>query len=624
VNYLSAENISKSFNDRWLFKDLSLGIGQGEKYAFVGNNGVGKSTLLKILTGELAPDSGTVVIRDGIRLGYLTQQPSVDENLMVKDILFNDSNEVARAVKEYEDCLHHTDVSAERMQAALEKMEELNAWDYDSKVQEVTNKLGVPDMDKKFRELSGGQKKRIFLAQLLLNEPDLIIMDEPTNHLDLSAIEWLEHFLAGSQITLIMVTHDRYFLDAVATEIIELDRQKLFRYKGNYAYYLEKKSEREEILKAEVSKARNLLKKELEWMRRQPKARGTKAKYRVEAYYELKEKASQDLRKDRLELDIKETRQGGKILEVNKLCKSFNALPIVSDFSYVFKKQDRIGIVGNNGIGKSTFLNMITGKLKPDSGELLPGVTTKFGYFTQDSMNLNPANRVIEEVKDIAEFITLSDGSQISASKFLDNFLFPPDKQYTFVEKLSGGEKKRLQLLKMLITNPNFLILDEPTNDFDIDTLNVLEDFLEKFTGCLMLVSHDRYFMDHLVNQLFVFEGNGVIRFFNGNYTDYRDWLDEQESMKSRVKENISAPVEQLQENQKKKLSYKEKQEYEQLPGEIEKLEQQKSILEEKINSASSDHVQLEKLGQELKLTIEAISVKTTRWMELAELVEIA
>src|SRR5690606_15895652 len=384
VNYLSAELISKSFNDRWLFKDLSLGISQGEKLAFVGNNGVGKSTLLKILTGELVSDSGTVVIRDGIRLGYLTQQPSVDENLLVKDVLFNDSNAVALAVKEYEDCLHHPDVSPERMQAALEKMEELNAWDYDSKVQEVTGKLGVPDMDKRFGELSGGQKKRIFLAQLLLNEPDLIIMDEPTNHLDLSAIEWLEHYLAGPQITLIMVTHDRYFLDAVATEIIELDRRQLFRYKGNYAYFLEKKAEREEILKAEVSKARNLLKKELDWMRRQPKARGTKAKYRVEAFYELKEKASQDLRKDRLELDIKEARQGGKILEVNHLSKAFNGKPMVDNFSYVFKKNDRIGVVGNNGVGKSTFLNLITQRLKPDAGEVLPGVTTKYGYFTQD------------------------------------------------------------------------------------------------------------------------------------------------------------------------------------------------------------------------------------------------
>jgi ABC transport system ATP-binding/permease protein len=623
VNYLSAENIAKSFNDRWLFKDLSIGISQGEKLALVGNNGVGKSTLLKILTGELATDSGQVVVRDGLRLGYLTQQPTVDESLQVKDILFHEDNDVARAVKEYEDCLHHPEVPHERMQAALEKMEELNAWDYDSKVQEVTSKLGVPDMDKKFAELSGGQKKRIFLAQLLLAEPDLIIMDEPTNHLDLSAIEWLENFLSGTQITLIMVTHDRYFLDAVATEIIELDRQKLFRYKGNYAYFLEKKSEREEMLKTEVAKARNLMKKELEWMRRQPKARGTKAKYRVEAFYELKEKASQELRKDRLELDIKETRQGGKILEVNHLSKAFTGKPFVANFSYIFKKHDRIGVVGNNGIGKSTFLNLITQRLKPDSGEVLPGVTTKFGYFTQDSMNLNPANRVIEEVKNIAEFITLSDGSQVSASKFLDNFLFPPEKQYTFIEKLSGGEKKRLQLLKMLVTNPNFLILDEPTNDFDIDTLNVLEEFLEKFTGCLLLVSHDRYFMDHLVDQLFVFEGEGEIRFFNGNYTDYREWMDEQEFL-SKPKGAEQVTISLVGESVRKKISYKEKQEYDQLQKDIAALENQKQAVEEKLSSGISDHIHLQQLGVELQQINALIEQKTIRWMELAEWVELS
>lgn len=622
MNYLSAENISKTYNDHWLFKEINLGIGQGEKIAFVGNNGVGKSTLLKILTGEVISDSGKVVLRDGIRFGYLTQQPNVDENLIVKDILFSASNEVAKAVKEYEDCLHHPDVAPERMQAALERMSDLNAWDYDNKVQEVIGKLGVPDMDKRFGDLSGGQKKRIFLAQLLLQEPDLIIMDEPTNHLDLTAIEWLENFLAGPNITLIMVTHDRYFLDAVATEIIELDRQQLFRYKGNYAYYLEKKANREEILKAEVAKARNLMKKELDWMRRQPKARGTKAKYRIEAFYELQEKASTDLRKERLELDIKEARQGGKILELEKVSKKFGGQLLVDNFSYVFKKKDRIGVVGKNGIGKSTFLNMITQRLKPDSGEVIPGVTTKYGYFTQDAMNLNPANRVIEEVKDIAEFITLSDGTQISASKFLDNFLFPPEKQYTYVEKLSGGEKKRLQLLKMLITNPNFLILDEPTNDFDIDTLNVLEEFLDSFTGCLLLVSHDRYFMDHLVDQLFVFEGEGKIRLFPGNYTDYRDWLEEEEMMKAspKTEKKEAAPVVNTSSEAKKKLTFKEKQELEKLPEEINQLEAKRTELTSLLNSGTTDHTQLQQWADEVKKTGELIDEKTLRWMELSEL----
>jgi ABC transport system ATP-binding/permease protein len=622
LNLLSAEQVSKAFNDKWLFKDISLGISQGEKFAFVGNNGVGKTTLLRILTGEIQPDNGKVSVRQGTRVGYLTQQPTVDENLTVKDILFNESNEIARVVKEYEDCIHHPDTSAERMQAVLEKMEELKAWDYEAKVHEVIGKLGVPDIDKKFGELSGGQKKRIFLAQLLLQEPDLIIMDEPTNHLDLSAIEWLENYLQGTSITLIMVTHDRYFLDSVATEIIELDRGQLYRYKGNYAYFLEKKAEREEILKAEVTKARNLLKKELDWMRRQPKARGTKAKYRIEAFYDLQEKASQDLRKDKLELDIKEARQGGKILEVEKISKSFGDQTIVDNFSYVFKKKDRIGVVGKNGIGKSTFLDMLTGRIKPDKGEVIPGVTTKFGYFTQEAIQLNPNNRLIEEVKAIAEFITLSDGSQVSASKFLDTFLFPPEKQYNYINKLSGGEKKRLQLLKLLVTNPNFLILDEPTNDFDIDTLNVLEDFLEKFNGCLLLVSHDRYFMDHLVDQLFIFEGDGKIRLFNGNYTDYRDWVEEQEVMETIQQ---SAPkdseVKSDKSGAKKKASFKEKQEYENLQSEIQKLEQQKSALEAQLTSGISDHQQLQSWARDIQKLSSMIDAKTMRWLELSELI---
>ncbi len=621
MNYLSAENISKTFNDRWLFKEINLGISQGEKLAFVGNNGVGKSTILKILTGELATDSGQVVVRDGIRLGYLTQQPSVDESLLVKDILFSETNEIARVVKEYEDCLHHPDVSPERMQAALEKMSDLNAWDYDNKVQEVISKLGVPDMDKKFGELSGGQKKRIFLAQLLLAEPDLIIMDEPTNHLDLSAIEWLENYLAGPNVTLIMVTHDRYFLDAVANEIIELDRGQLHRYKGNYAYFLEKKASREEILRIEVSKAKNLLKKELDWMRKQPRARGTKAKYRIEAFYELKEKASVDLSRDRLELDINAARQGGKILEMEHVSKTFGGNTLINDFSYVFKKKDRIGVVGKNGIGKSTFLNVITQRLKPDSGEVIPGVTTKYGYFTQESASLNLNNRVIEEVKEIAEFITLSDGSTVSASKFLDNFLFPPEKQYTYVDKLSGGEKKRLQLLKMLVTNPNFLILDEPTNDFDIDTLNVLEEFLENFTGCLLLVSHDRYFMDHLVDQLFVFEGEGNIRLFTGNYSDYRDWSEEQEAMQIIApSEKKAIVVEQPPVlTAKKKLSFKEKTELDQLPIEISSLEAKKTEFTDKLNSGNATHTELQAWSTEVKKVSDLIEEKTSRWLELSE-----
>lgn len=623
MNFLSAESISKTFNDRWLFREISLGISQGEKFGFVGNNGVGKSTLLKILTGEIQPDGGKVSIRQGIRLGYLTQTPSVSDETTVKDLLFSESNEVARVVKEYEDCIHHPDTSPERMQAVLERMEDLKAWDYEAKVHEVIDKLGVPDIDKKFGELSGGQKKRIFLAQVLLLEPDLIIMDEPTNHLDLTAIEWLENYLSGQNITLIMVTHDRYFLDAVATEIIELDRGQIFRYKGNYAYFLEKKAEREEILKVEVNKARQLLKKELEWMRRQPRARGTKAKYRIDAYYDLEKKASQNLKKDKLELDFREARQGGKILEVEHIAKSYGELKIIDDFSHVFKKNDRIGVVGKNGVGKSTFLDILTGNEKPDRGEVIPGVTTKFGYFTQESINLNPENRLIEEVKEIAEFITLADGSQISASKFLDNFLFPPEKQYNYINKLSGGEKKRLQLLKLLVTNPNFLILDEPTNDFDIDTLNVLEDYLINFSGCLLLVSHDRYFMDHLVDQLFVFEGDGKIRLFNGNYTDYRDWLEEQEAMANQKPgKEIPVTVSPAPAAEKKKVSFKEKQEFEKLQVEIESLEKQKADIAKRFAEGTSDHQQLEQWSKEIKTISDAIDQKTLRWLQLSELLD--
>jgi ABC transport system ATP-binding/permease protein len=617
VNYLSAESLSKSFNDRWLFKDLTLGISQGDKIALVGENGTGKSTLLKILTGQIKPDSGEVSIRDGIKLGYLTQQPNVDGSLTVKEIIFDKNNKIASVVKDYEECIHDPATSPERMQRVLELMEELNAWDYDAKVQMITGKLGVVNLDQKFEELSGGQRKRIFLAQMLLSEPDLIIMDEPTNHLDLEAIEWLETYLSGQLITLLMVTHDRYFLDNVVNEIIELDRGKLYTYNGNYAYFLEKKSEREEMLKTEVGKARQLLKKELEWMRKQPRARGTKAKYRVEAFYEIQEKASQSIKKEKLELDIQEARQGGKVLELHHVSKGFGDAKMVDDFSYIFKKKDRIGIVGKNGVGKSTFLDLLTGAGKPDKGEIIPGVTTRVGYFTQEVEDLNPNHRVIEEVKEIAEFITLADGSQVSASRFLDTFLFPPEKQYNIIEKLSGGEKKRLQLLKVLVKNPNFLVLDEPTNDFDIDTLNVLEDFLDKFNGCLVLVSHDRYFMDHLVDQLFIFEGDGKIRPFNGNYSDYRTWLEEEEALKSKPTE-VKALKEEVS-SEKKKLSFKEKQEFEKLQPEIQELEKAKEELTKELDSGIKDHQHLQKLAEAIRKLDDAIDTKTLRWLELSE-----
>jgi ATP-binding cassette subfamily F protein uup len=621
VNFLSAESLAKSYHEKWLFKDITFGIAKGEKIAFVGVNGVGKSTLLKILTGEVKSDAGRISVRDGVRIGALAQQPSVSPETVVNDLLFDNSNPIAVAVRDYEEAIHDPHVSGDRMQELLEKMEALNAWGFDSKVQEITSKLGVPDLHKTFAQLSGGERKRIFLAQLLLSEPDLIIMDEPTNHLDIEAIQWLETYLSGVNITLIMVTHDRYFLDAVANKIFELDRGKLFVYTGHYAYFLEKKAEREEMLKTEVEKARNLMRKELEWMRKQPRARGTKAKYRVDAFYELKEKASQDLKRDKLELEVQAARQGGKIIEVDSISKSFGESKVVDKFSYVFKKKDRIGVVGKNGVGKSTFLDMLTGRAKPDSGEVIKGQTTKIGYFTQESTALNPAHRVIDEVKAIAEFITMPDGSSLSAGKFLETFLFTPEKQYTFIDKISGGERKRLQLLKELIKNPNFMVLDEPTNDFDIDTLNVLEEFLLKFPGCLLLVSHDRYFMDHLVDQLFVFEGEGKIRLFNGNYSDYRAEQEELEGVT--IEEAMESPVEVVPATAtKKKLSFSEKKELETIGAEISKLEALRDEVTGKLSNTGLSIKDITELSAKVATLSRDIDTKTLRWLELEELMK--
>ncbi|HYH56607.1 MAG TPA: ABC-F family ATP-binding cassette domain-containing protein, partial [Anseongella sp.] len=573
-------------------------------------------------------DSGKVSIREGIRIGFLRQQPHVDESTALAAILFPADNEVATVVREYEEAVEDPDVSAERMQALQDKMEEFHAWDYEAKVKEIISRLGIPDLGQPFGTLSGGERKRVFLAQMLLTDPDLILLDEPTNHLDLQAIEWLENYLSGKQITLIMVTHDRYFLDRVATEILELDRGKLYRYKGNYAYFLEKKTAREEVQQAEVDRARNLMRKELEWMRRQPKARGTKSKSRIEAFHELKEKASRSFKKDKLELDMQESRQGGKILECKHISKSFGNRTVVSDFSYTFKKLDRIGIVGKNGVGKSTFLNLLTGRLSPDQGEAIPGLTTAFGYFTQEAGDLDPERRVIEEVTAIAEFITLSDGSQVSASKFLEMFLFPREKQYTYVNRLSGGERKRLQLLKVLVKHPNFLILDEPTNDFDISALNVLEDFLEKFKGCLILVSHDRYFMDHLVDQLFVFEGDGHVRIFNGNYSAYRaeqeeiqENLKQQEEQAAKKKQVPAAPpAKQAAGLSQKKMSYQEKREYEALQPAIERLETEKKELISRMEAGNLDYGELQKCAERIGELNAEIDQKTFRWLELDEL----
>ncbi|MDQ3292604.1 MAG: ABC-F family ATP-binding cassette domain-containing protein [Bacteroidota bacterium] len=627
MNYLSAENISKTFADRWLFRELNFGISKGQRLALVGVNGSGKTTLLNVLAGKLAPDSGSVSVRKEIRIGYLGQQPEFDENLTVQQTLFSGQNEIIETVRQYERCLHLDNADPDQLQRLMERMEELQAWDYDAKVKQILGKFGITDLEKEIRHLSGGQKKRVAMARVLIEEPDLLIMDEPTNHLDLDTIEWLENVLSSPQQTLLMVTHDRYFLDKVANEIVELDQGKIYSYKGNYAYFIEKKAEREQQQNLEIEKARNLMRKELDWMRRQPQARGTKSKSRIDAFYELKEKANSKVTQAQLELSVKTTRQGGKIIEVDKISKTFGDKKIVSDFSYVFKKKDRIGIIGENGAGKTTFLNMLTGKLKPDSGEVDPGQTTVVGYYTQDELTFKDDQRVIDIVKEIAEVVEMANGEVITASQFLQHFMFPPAQQYTLVGKLSGGEKRRLQLLRVLIKNPNFLILDEPTNDLDIITLNILEDFLLQFGGCLLIVSHDRYFMDQLVEHLFVFEGNGKIRNFPGNYTDYREYLAEKEKEPAKPTAKPTAPAATsiapvAGPNAKRKATYSEKREYEQLEKDIAALEAEKETLITRMNSGQADHKQLADDASRLKQLDQQLDEKSERWLELADIMD--
>lgn len=622
MNYLSAESLSKSYGDRYLFQDLNFGVNQGQRIALVGINGSGKSTLLQVLAGLTPPDTGAVSVRKGITVGFLGQQPVFDESLTVEQTIFAAKNPTLQAIQEYEHCLEDPTTSSERMQAVMDKMENLKAWDYEIKIRQILSKLGIHNLQDVIGHLSGGQRKRVAMARVLIDEPDLLILDEPTNHLDLDTIEWLENLLSAGQQTLLMVTHDRYFLDKVANEIAELERGNIFTYKGNYSYFVEKKAERELMADAEIDKAKNLLRKELEWMRRQPKARGTKSKSRVDAFYETKEKANSKVNTQNLELSVKTTRQGGKIIEVDHITKSFGDKTVVNDFSYVFKKKDRIGIIGPNGAGKTTFLNMLTGKLQPDSGEIETGETTVFGYYTQQELTFREDQRVIDVVKEIAEVVETSKGEVITAAQFLQHFQFSPAMQYTYVSKLSGGEKRRLQLLRVLIKNPNFLILDEPTNDLDIITLNILEEFLLNFGGCMLIVSHDRYFMDRLVEHIFVFEGNGKIRNFPGNYTDYREFLAEQEEEEKPVVAKVldaPAPAAVPEAPAKRRASFKEKKEFEQLEADIQELEARKETLLAEMNSENLDHRKLAEQGALLKQIEQDLDSKTERWLELSE-----
>ncbi len=621
MNVISIDDISKSFNERILFENVSFGIDQGQKIALLGVNGCGKSTLLKIAAGIETADSGNVSINKEIKVSFLTQMPDLDEEANIITEVFNSDHPQATAVRDYQSLLtlaekDHT--KQEALQEAMEKVDNLGAWDFEDKARQILGKLNIHDSTELIKNLSGGQKKRVALAKVLLEEPDLLILDEPTNHLDLDAIEWLENHLAAQNLTILMVTHDRYFLDRVTNHIMEIDRGQVYRYYGNYAYFLEKKADREEREMVEVEKAKNLMRKELDWIRRQPKARGTKAKYRVDAFHELKAKASTNLKKDELEIKTGTARMGKKIIEIEHLQFNFGDKKMVNDFSYVFKKKDRIGIVGKNGAGKSTFLNLLTGALDGYSGTITQGQNTRFGYYSQAELVHTQEQKVIDVVKEVAEVITLDDGSTVTAAQLLNLFLFDPKSQYNFVYKLSGGEKRRLQLLKVLMHNPNFLILDEPTNDLDIMTLNILEDYLDKFGGCLLIVSHDRYFMDRLVDQLFVFRGDGVIDIFNGNYTDFR------EEEKQKVPEiTTPKPEKEKAEKQKSpkadKLTFNEKREFESLETEIEKLENQKAVLIEKLNSGTGDHEELTSWSKEIEDITATIEEKEMRWLELSE-----
>ena len=628
MNYLSAENISKHYGERILF-NLSFGLSKGEKTALIANNGTGKSTLLKILVGKDVPDTGEVAIRDGVRVGYLDQDPTFDEALTIRELVNSSHSEMLKVMHAYEKALadqteNYNDVTHKAFEEASAAMDRYQAWDYERQIEEMLTRFGITDFQQNIGELSGGQKKRMALAMVLLDHPDLLLLDEPTNHLDIDMIEWLEDYLTQSAVTLLMVTHDRYFLERVCNHILELSDGYLYHHSGNYSYFLQKRAEREEVERTEIDKAGKLMKQELEWMRRMPKARGTKSKSRIDAFYATEEKAKSGKVRDELKLEVKMSRIGGKILELKKLRKSYGDTLILDGFSHTFKKGERIGIIGKNGVGKSTFLNIITGLEAADSGKVNTGETIIFGYYSQQGINLNEDKRVIEVLRDIADVIEMSNGTKLSASQLLQQFMFSPEMQYTYVSRLSGGEKRRLYLLTVLIKNPNFLILDEPTNDLDLLTLNKLEEFLSDFGGCLIMVTHDRYFMDKLADHLFIFEGNGEIRDFNGTYSAYRTEkeLEEKQEKENKSVEKAATPQQKPAEKpkEKKKRSYNEQREYENLEKEIEALEKEKRELETALSQGNKDFEELQKLSNRVSEVINLIDEKTLRWMELDEL----
>ncbi|TXE12050.1 ABC-F family ATP-binding cassette domain-containing protein [Seonamhaeicola algicola] len=619
MNYLTVENISKSYGEVVLFENLSFSVHKDQKIAFVAKNGTGKTSILNILSGDDEADSGNVIYRKDIKVAFLSQDPKFDKNLTVEETIFASDNPILKVIHNYEQALLNPE-DTEAYQKAFEAMEQHNAWDFETQYKQILFQLKLDNLNQKVALLSGGQKKRLSLANALINKPDLLILDEPTNHLDLEMIEWLEAFFAKENITLFMVTHDRYFLERVCNEIIELDAGQLYTYKGNYSYYLEKKEERKERENIEAGKTKQLFKKELEWMRRQPKARTTKSKSRIDDFFEIKHKAHQRRKEHQVQLELNMERLGSKILEFHKVSKAFKDKVILKSFDYTFKKGERVGIIGKNGTGKSTFLNILTQTSQPDAGKVVKGETVKFGYYTQNGITIKPEQKVIDVIKEFGDYIPLKKGKQISAQQLLERFLFSRKKQYDFVEKLSGGERKRLYLCTVLIQNPNFLILDEPTNDLDIVTLNVLEEFLLDFPGCIIVVSHDRYFMDKIIDHLFVFKGEGNIEDFPGNYSDYRVYEDSQPTISKTTDDKKDKTA--WKENKASKLSYNEEKELKNIESKLKSLAYDKKQLEDKFLNPDLTQDQINKLSEELQSIIDTIETKEERWFELSEKLE--
>lgn len=618
MNFLSVENISKSYGELNLFSNISFGINKLEKIAFIAKNGTGKTSMLNIIAGIDSPDTGQVVYRKNLKIEYLSQDDKLNDDLTIEQTIFDSDNETLKIIEEYEQALKNPS-NTQAYQLAFEKMERYQAWDFETQYKQILSKLKFEDLSIEVHKLSGGQRKRLALAIILIHKPDLLILDEPTNHLDLEMIEWLEDYFKKEKITLFMVTHDRYFLERVCNEIVELDQGQFYTYKGNYSYYLEKKEERIAQEQASVEKAKNLFNKELEWMRRQPKARTTKSKSRIDDFFKIKEEAQKRRSNHHIQLEINMERMGTKILEFHNISKSFGNLNIINKFDYVFKRGERIGIIGKNGTGKSSFLNLITQKIPVDSGKVVIGETIKFGYYTQDGIIPKPNQKVIEVIKEYGEYIPLNKGLKISAAQLLERFLFSRKRQYDFVEKLSGGEKKRLYLCTVLIQNPNFLILDEPTNDLDILTLNILENFLLDFPGCLLVVSHDRYFMDKIVDHLFVFKGNGEIEDFPGNYSDYRIY----EDSKPKEEEINSPKIEtKTKPTSKSKLSYKEKKEFDTIEEDIDILQKQKKDIEAQFLKSDLSGEKINELAVKLQEISNLIDEKEERWFELSTKLE--